>query len=78
MNILEEYTAHGLLENKEDPFKDKYPKGWEHAIVIETTDRSYKLFAKDYNFKELFLFVLKKLIHFREDFEERNQAELSH
>jgi hypothetical protein len=34
---VEEYTALGLLENKEDPFKDKYPKGWEHAIIIETT-----------------------------------------
>ena len=59
-----------MLENKEDPFKDKFPKGYEHAIIIQTNERCYRLFAKDYNFKELFLYVLNKCIERREDYKQ--------
>jgi hypothetical protein len=46
------------LQNNEDPFKNKYPEGWEHACIIETKERNYKLFAKDYAKKETFVYTL--------------------
>jgi hypothetical protein len=58
MNIKDDFSVQVLLQNKEDPFKDKHPPGWEHGIIIITKERVFKLFAKDYNFKELFLFML--------------------
>lgn len=75
VDIVKEYTSLGLLGNKEDPFKDKYPKGWEHAIIIETTERHYRLFAKEYSFKELFLFVLTQLLMTRDKEKEKTIKE---
>lgn len=68
VDIHETYTAQAILQNKEDPFKDKCPKGWEHAIVLETKERKYNLFAKDYNFKCRFMFVLEECMKEKEQF----------
>jgi hypothetical protein len=62
MNIVKEFSTQSKLENNEDPFKNKHPEGWEHGIIIETKDRVYKLYSNDYNFKELFIFVLNKCL----------------
>lgn len=58
MNAVQQYSALVRLENNEDPFKNKYPEGWEHGCVVETKDKVLKLYAKDYNFKELFVYLL--------------------
>jgi hypothetical protein len=58
MSIMKENTALARLESGEDPFKNKHPEGWDHGIVIETRERVYRLFANEYNFKELFLYIL--------------------
>lgn len=62
MNEAEHLTAQAKLDKNEDPFKDKHPKNYQHGVIIETHNRQFKLFAKEYNFRELFVFVLKSQI----------------
>ena len=68
VNIVKEFTAMSKLENNEDPFKNKYPEGWEHAFILETKERTYRLFSNDYSFKELFIYTLKQMLEKRKDF----------
>ena len=62
MSEAEHLTAQAKLDKHEDPFKDKHPKGYQHGLILETKDRTYKLFAKEYNFRELFVFVLNQSV----------------
>lgn len=60
MNVVEQFCASAKVEKNEDPFKNKHPAGWEHGMILEIKDRVYKLYSNDYNFRELFVFILNK------------------
>ncbi|CDW83000.1 UNKNOWN [Stylonychia lemnae] len=71
LNVVEQFSAQVKIEKNEDPFKDKNPAGWEHGVIVETKDRIYKLYSNDYNFKELFVFVLNQSLAEKEQYQQR-------
>ncbi len=54
-------------DSKDDPFKLKHPQGWEYGLAIETRDRVYKLFAKEYNLRELFVYMINQCLKKKEE-----------
>lgn len=58
MNISNASTQQKLQCNM-DPFEKEYPEGYEHGLQINCKNRKYRIFSKDYNFKELFLFSIE-------------------
>lgn len=58
MNIKDIVNVQLMLSNKEDPFTDKHPEGWEHGVILRTKKWTYHLFAKDYNFREQFVYLI--------------------
>lgn len=73
MNEADYQTAHAKLEKNEDPFKDKHPKNYSHGLLLETKDRTFQLFAKEYNLKELFVFVLNKSLQQKDKYKEEKE-----
>lgn len=43
--------------------------------MINTFERNYFLFAKDYNFRELFIYIIKQLLTRRREYLNENLAE---
>lgn len=64
MNIVVPSTMF-KLQNNLDPFEKQYPSGYDHGVTVVTTERSYRLFTKDYNFKELFLYTMQQMLNLR-------------
>lgn len=62
INGADEVTAGSKIENNIDPFKISHPHGWEHGFVIETPERKYTLYSKDFKLKELFLYMLNQIL----------------
>ena len=65
------YSLQQRLDNHEDPFKSKWPEGWDHCFVVKTKERNYQLFSNDYNLKELFVYCLKEMLKHKKLFVER-------
>jgi hypothetical protein len=59
VNNIVQISTQKKLECNIDPFEKQYPSGYEHGIQINCKDRKYRIFSKEYNFIEMFLYALQ-------------------